>query len=218
MDPYKLKLKKWYDSTAERYDSWGDREGEYSSESKPIEIINFNQLLNLIEIKNNAKILDIATGTGTYLLEVLKRGGIGYGIDISSKMIDQLKRKIESRGLKNRMGKVITGDAEKLNFLDNFFDIIICIGMFDYYSLDQSKIFLKEIKRVLKRNGKIILDFPNKNNKEIYEFQKKERSVGHEVYIYEKTKLIEFLEKNNFKILKSKEAGIEIQFLLEIKK
>lgn len=218
MKSYKLKLKEWYDQTAERYDSWGDREGEYSSESKPVEIISFNQLLDRIEIKNNAKILDIATGTGIYLLEVLKRGGIGYGIDISSKMIDQLKRKIELLGLKNRIRKIITGDAEKLNFVDNFFDIIICIGMFDYYSLAQSKVFLNEMKRVLKRSGKIILDFPNKNNKEVYEFQKKERSVDHEVFIYEKAKLIKFLEENNFKILQSQEAGIEIQFILEIKK
>lgn len=218
MKSYKLRLKEWYDKTAERYDTWGLREGEYSSESKPVEIICFNDMLDNIQIDDHTKVIDVATGTGIYLIEILKRGGIGYGIDISDKMIAQLKKKILRLRFKDKIGRMVVGDAERLDFSDHFFDIAICIGMFDYYSLDQVKVFLDEMKRVLKIDGKIIVDFPNKSNKEVYAFQKKERSVGHEVYIYEPEELKRFLHKMGFVVLKNNEAGIEIQFLLKVKK
>ena len=88
--------------------------------------------------------------------------------------------------------------------------------MFEYYPLVKVKAFLEEIKRVLKKEGNLIVDFPNKNNKEVYEFQKKERSAGHEIYIYEKSKINEFLKHMGFRIIKSNCAGIEIQFLLKL--
>jgi len=218
MNSYKSKLEEWYDSTAERYDSWGSRDGEYSSESKSLEMAKFNEMLNLIKIKENTKILDVATGTGIYLIEALKRGGVGYGVDISEKMLEQVKKKIIKIELKGKIIKTIKGDAEKLPFPSDFFDIVICIGMFEYYPLVKVKVFLEEIKRVLKKEGYLIVDFPNKNNKKVYEFQKKERSAGHEIYIYEEGKINEFLKHMGFRIIKSHCASIEIQFLLKLVK
>ena len=218
MNSYKSKLEEWYDSTAERYDSWGSRDGEYSSESKSLEMAKFNEMLNLIKIKENTKILDVATGTGIYLIEALKKGGVGYGIDISKRMLEQVKKKVIKFKLKGKIIKTIKGDAEKLPFPSDFFDIVICIGMFEYYPLGKVKTFLEEVKRVLKKEGNLIVDFPNKNNKEVYEFQKKERFAGHEIYIYEKGKINEFLKHMDFRIIKSNCAGIEIQFLLNLVK
>ena len=218
MNSYKSKLEKWYDSAAERYDSWGSRDGEYSSQSQSLEIVKFNEILNLIKIKENTKILDVATGTGIYLIEALKKGGVGYGVDISEKMLEQVKKKIIKIELKGKIIKTIKGDAEKLPFPSDFFDIVICIGMLEYYPLGKVKTFLEEIKRVLKKEGNLIADFPNKNNKKVYEFQKKEISAGHEIYIYEKSKISEFLKHMGFRIIKSNCAGIEIQFLLKLVK
>ena len=218
MSNYKSKLEEWYDSTAERYDSWGSREGEYSSQTKSLEIAKFNEILSLIKIKENTKILDVATGTGIYLIEALKKGGVGYGVDISKSMLEQVKKKIIKFKLKSKVIKIIKGDAEKLPFHSDFFDIVICIGMFEYYPLVKVKAFLEEIKRVLKKEGNLIVDFPNNNNKEVYEFQKKERSAGHEIHIYEKGKINEFLKHMGFRIIKSNCAGIEIQFLLKLVK
>lgn len=216
MNSYKSKLEEWYDSTAERYDSWGSREEEYSSQSKSLEIAKFNEILSLIKIKENTKILDVATGTGIYLIEALKKGGAGYGVDISKKMLEQVKKKIIKFKLKGKIIRIIKGDAEKLPFPSNFFDVVICIGMFEYYPLGKVKTFLEEIKRVLKKEGSLIADFPNKNDKGIYEFQEKERSVGHEIYIYKGDKINEFLKHMGFRIIKSNCAGIEIQFLLKL--
>lgn len=218
MDKYKEKLKEWYEITAEKYDTWGDREGEYSSESRSIEIQRFNALLDLIEIGSKTRILDVATGTGMYLIESLKRGGVGYGVDISKNMLEQFKKKINQIKIKGKIKDIKEGDAEQLSFQPDFFDVVICIGLFDYYPLKGVRKFLKEIRRVLKRNGKLIVDFPNMENKAVYEFQEKERSVGHDVYICNKDKLINFLNENDFRILKYHDAGIEVQFLLRVKK
>ncbi len=217
MDGYKKKLKSWYDKSAERYDSWGDREGEYSTSTQSIEEKSFNLLLDRIKLDSDAKVLDIAVGTGIYLIEVLKRFGVGYGIDISDKMIEQLKLKVEKIGFSDKVKELVVGDADKLPFEQDFFDFVSCIGMFEYYDLGEVVTFLKDIKRVIKKSGWLIVDFPNSENDEVYEFQKKERSVGHEVHIFSKKELLEFLEGEGFEIVDTKTAGIEIQFLLRLK-
>jgi len=210
MNKYRQKLKEWYDKTADRYDTWCEREGEFNSESTSIEIKKFNVLLDKIDITPDFKILDIAAGTGNYLIEALKHGGEGYGIDISENMLKVLKNK-NIKAIK----EIKIGDASKLDFDSNFFDLIICIGLFDYYDFKDIKIFLNEMQRVAKKECKFIVDFPNINNKKTFEFQEKERAVGHEVYIHKPEEIDKFLINLGFNILAKHEAGIEVQYLID---
>lgn len=214
MDRNTKKLKDWYEQIAERYDSWGTREGEFSAAPISEELIQFNKLLDKVKI-SDAKILDVATGTGIYLIEALKRGGVGYGIDISKNMISVLKKKIKDSPLASRVN-VRIGNAAKITFKE-MFDLILCIGLFDYYDFDEVKIFLQKMKKVAKKDCRFIVDFPNKNKEETYLFQEKERSIGHEVFIHDTQEIILFLKKEGFNILAKQDAGIEIQFLLKLK-
>lgn len=218
MDNYKKKLRRWYDLTAERYDSWGGRAGESALGDRSKEIEQFNKILDRIKIESDSKILDVATGTGIYLIETLKRGGIGYGIDISQKMLDVFRKKIKNSKISQKVKELKTGDAAHLDYPANFFDIILCIGLFDYYDFPQVKLFLNEMKRVGKDECFFIVDFPNKKNKEVYLFQEKERSIGHEVYIHDFKDICQFLGKNGFNILLTKQAAVEILFLLQVRK
>src|SRR3989344_2813718 len=214
MDYYTKKLKDWYEQIAERYDSWGTRDGEFSVAPISEEVIQFNKLLDKVKL-SDGKILDVATGTGTYLIEVLKRGGVGYGIDISKNMISVLKKKIKNSHLESRINVKI-GNAAEITFKERF-DLILCIGLFDYYDFDEVKVFLQNMKKVAKKDCQFIVDFPNKNKKETYTFQEKERSVGHEVFIHKPEEILSFLKKQVFNILAQQEAGIETQFLLKLK-
>jgi hypothetical protein len=72
-----------------------------------------------------------------------------------------------------------------------------------------------EFKRVLKNNGKIILDFPNINNHKIYEFRKKSESVRTKVYLYNFEKIRRIIKKIGFIILKKQIRGIAIQLLIQ---
>ena len=217
MKQYKLKLKKWYDSTAENYDNWGENEGEFLVGDKDEEIKQFNKILDEIKINKNSKILDIGTGTGRFLIEAVKRFGVGYGIDFSSKMLNVFKKKINKLKISDKIIELKVGDALSIKYPDNTFDLILCMGVFDYYGFFDVKKFLDEMKRVAKNECFFIVDFPNKENKETFEFRNKERSVGHEVFIHEYKDICNFLEENGFNILITKKAEIEIQFLLEIK-
>jgi ubiquinone/menaquinone biosynthesis C-methylase UbiE len=122
---------------------------------------------------------------------------------------------------RNKVGKlenvkeIKAGDAKNLDFNDDFFDWVLCIGMLEYYPLKISEEILIDFKRVLKKGGKAIVDFPDKNNPEAHEFREKSESVKTQVFIYDLDVLKEMIRKTGFDILKTKKAGIEVQFLLK---
>ncbi|MFH1398913.1 MAG: class I SAM-dependent methyltransferase [Candidatus Woesearchaeota archaeon] len=217
IDEYKNKLRTWYNKTASRYDKWGEAEGQYTSGSRNTEIVMFNQLLDSVKINAGTKILDVGCGTGIYLIEALKRGGIGSGIDISKNMIEVLSKKLIALGLKQKVKSIRVGDAFKLDYPRGTFDLILCIGLFDYYDLPDVKTILLEMKKVGVKTCQIIVDFPNINNHEVFKFQAAERSVGHEVFIHNPVHIRKFLVDTGFEILKEHIAGTEIQFLIRIK-
>ena len=102
----------------------------------------------------NGKILDIATGTGDLAIEIKKKySNKIYGIDISEKMIEIANKKIRKLGFKNI--KLFVGDSQKMPFQNNFFDAVtISFGVRNFENLNKC---LLEIKRVLKKNGKLII-------------------------------------------------------------
>jgi len=100
----------------------------------------------------NGKILDIATGTGELAIEIKKKcSNKIYGIDISEKMIEIANKKIRKLGFNNI--KLYVGDSQKMPFQNNFFDAVtISFGVRNFENLNKC---LLEIKRVLKKNGKL---------------------------------------------------------------
>ncbi|MFO7814401.1 MAG: methyltransferase domain-containing protein [Halanaerobiales bacterium] len=75
-----------------------------------------------------------------------------YAIDFSEKMLKQAKSKAEKYE-KNIIFKKM--DIQNLVFLDNYFDVIVTSCVF--CSVPDPVIGLKELKRVCKTNGKIIM-------------------------------------------------------------
>tara|TARA_B100000963_G_scaffold79091_1_gene67243 strand:+ start:35709 stop:36422 length:714 start_codon:yes stop_codon:yes gene_type:complete len=102
----------------------------------------------------NGKILDIATGTGDLAIELKKKcSNKIYGIDVSEKMIEIANKKIRKSGFENI--KLYVGDSQKMPFQNNFFDAVtISFGVRNFENLNKC---LSEIKRVLKKNGKLII-------------------------------------------------------------
>jgi demethylmenaquinone methyltransferase/2-methoxy-6-polyprenyl-1,4-benzoquinol methylase len=106
--------------------------------------------------KNNPKqILDIATGTGdlAIMMASLKPDKI-IGLDISAGMLEVGKQKIAKANLSDKI-EMIVGDSENMPFNDNTFDAItVSFGVRNFANLDKG---LKEIKRVLKPNGTLVV-------------------------------------------------------------
>jgi demethylmenaquinone methyltransferase / 2-methoxy-6-polyprenyl-1,4-benzoquinol methylase len=177
------------------------------------------------EIEGTDYVLDIATGTGEVLVEILKNNNQwnAIGLDPSAQMLVLGQKKINSMGL-NKKINFIQGVGESLPFRDNSFDAItIAFGIRN--TVDPLK-SLEEMKRVLKPKGKLgILEFAVPNNKifrPIYMFYLKHvlplvASVFNkrEEYRYLSDSISQFPDRDNF-IGLLKKAGFLLEKSIEL--
>ena len=120
-------------------------------------------ILSKLKLKPGEKILDIGCGNGKQAIsysKVVGQSGKVYGIDISQDLLDQAKEKSSTESLKIIF---INHDANNpLPFEDKKFDVISCCFSIYYYS-DVEKT-LSEMKRVLRRGGRIFIAGPTVEN------------------------------------------------------
>jgi ubiquinone/menaquinone biosynthesis C-methylase UbiE len=112
------------------------------------------KLVDYSSIHLDARILDVATGTGMvafYAESRIGSQGSVIGIDISEGMIERAKAKAITAGIQNIRFEL--GDAENTDFKPNSFDYIFCgsafIWMTDLFAA------LVHWRELLKPNGKL---------------------------------------------------------------
>ncbi len=98
------------------------------------------------------KILEVGIGTGKNI-EYYNNNARVVGIDFSEKMLEEAREKLIKSGKKNITLKQM--DVENINFKDNSFDYVITSCVF--CSVPNPVNGLKEIRRVLKPTGKLIM-------------------------------------------------------------
>ncbi|MFH1506869.1 MAG: class I SAM-dependent methyltransferase, partial [Candidatus Omnitrophota bacterium] len=81
-----------------------------------------------------------------------------YGVDICPASVEEANKYLIKFSIK---GKAVIGDARKLDFPDNYFDKAISSDFFEHLSAEDNVQVLKEIKRVVKPGGLIVLKTPN---------------------------------------------------------
>lgn len=105
------------------------------------------------------RVLEVAIGTGYPFAEFLQKIGYSvYGIDISPELIEKCKKLYPNINCK-------VGDAENLEFPDNYFDAAYCFHS-TWYFPDLNKA-VDEMIRVTHPGGLVIFDIQNRNNQEI---------------------------------------------------
>ncbi len=97
----------------------------------------------------NYLILDLATGTGDSAEALIKKGAKVIGADISFEMIRIAKTKIKDSFVP------VCASGYQLSFKDNIFDAVTCA--FGIRNMHETELALREIYRVLKKNGKIVI-------------------------------------------------------------
>ncbi len=109
------------------------------------------KVVALVGQKNPETILDIATGTGDFVIMLSKLNPKKIiGLDISKGMLEIGIKKVKEKKLDGLIDMVL-GDSEELPFEDNSFDAItVGFGVRNFEDLDKG---LQEIHRVLKTNG-----------------------------------------------------------------
>lgn len=82
-----------------------------------------------------------------------------YGVDISSKTIELLHEFTEKNEL--TVGDLYCGSMHATPYDTDFFDIGECIGSLEYFEQDFVQQAVAEFHRIIKPNGKFVLDVPN---------------------------------------------------------
>lgn len=119
------------------------------------EIDMFPEILNL---SPENKILDLCCGQGRHSIELAKRGFKNVeGLDRSHYLIQKAKEQARKEGLSVKFRE---GDARKLPYLSDTFDVVMILGnSFGYFETVQDDLrVLKEVFRVLKPWGKLLID------------------------------------------------------------
>jgi len=147
--PKKIQVEKMFDSISSEYDLLNG-------------IMTFNShkkwkknILNIAKKLKPKNALDIATGTADIAINL---GSIYdckvVGVDISEQMLSVGRKKITKMKLDEAI-RLETGDAENLNFKDNYFDLVtIGFGVRNFQDLEKG---LSECFRVLNEKGTLII-------------------------------------------------------------
>ena len=105
-----------------------------------------------LSLKPDDKVLDLASGLGTSAIFLAEEFGSNIiGIDLSKKNVDEANKTVQQRGTSNVQFKV--GDAEKIPFNANEFDVIISECSFCLFP--DKNLTAQEMCRVLKTGGRL---------------------------------------------------------------
>ncbi len=135
-------------------------------------------------IKPNARrdplVIDLACGTGDLSIEMANNGLNVVGVDFCKEMLEKAKEKIELKGLGKRIS-LIDAPVESLPFKDKSFDYAtIAFGIRNLYDPLRG---LQEIRRVLKREGKVI----------ILEFSLPRSGIFKKIYLFYFLRILPFI-------------------------
>ncbi|MEE8367235.1 MAG: class I SAM-dependent methyltransferase [Thermoanaerobaculia bacterium] len=141
----------YFDSIAHRYHALYDE----STPGGCSLILRRRRVLELFD-RRGGNVLDVGCGPGV-MVEALTDLECGFwGIDPSPRMIERANRAFGA------LSKVhfSVGSAEQLGFPDEFFDAVICMGVLERTGEDGTA--LREMVRVLKVGGTLIVTLPNR--------------------------------------------------------
>lgn len=115
-----------------------------------------NWLMEQGQFTADKKVLEVACNMGTTLIEVAQEYQCQItGVDIDREALEKAQQNINHAGLQ-KIVKVQTGNALKLPFEDNTFDIVINEAMLTMLDDRSKHKALNEYYRVLKPGGKLL--------------------------------------------------------------
>lgn len=140
-------------------------------------------------------------GVGTKLIKKYFNPDNIIGIDIDERMIDIAKKRN-----KNKTIRFDVQDASKLNYPDDYFDAIFDFGVIHH--IPDWEESLNEIRRVLKKNGELILEDLSLESFETVSGKLLKRLSDHPYdHMYRTDEFVHYLKAIHFEILAFKETN-----------
>ncbi len=139
-------VKEVYNGLAWMYDVWGAlTEGRARRRG-----------IALAGVQDGESVLDVATGTGLILADLVTRNPTGFsaGMDISSGMLQKARARLKNTSARVELKQ---GSAFEIPYSDATFDLLTNGYMFDLMPVEAMPRILAEFRRVLKPGGRLVL-------------------------------------------------------------
>lgn len=114
----------------------------------------FHEIFNTCKKYLRGRLIDVGCGSGDFL-KIINENNIDceiHGFDFSSSAIQRCKKNIPK-------GHFLNGNIYEMAYLDKMFNVIFCIEVLEH--LEKPAEVLKEMLRICKRDGIIIITIPN---------------------------------------------------------
>lgn len=172
--------------------------------------IEFEKFFNFLNLPKNSSVIELGSGYGRFVLQLLKKGYEVTAVDISQESLDVLLNQAKKNHIDKNL-KLVKSDFSKPEFL-NAYDGAYCISTFHLLAGTEEKrveIFSNLVKSV-KKGGSVVVIEPNPLNPFYYPFYWFSDQVSWEI---EKTfmKSSEFNLKKIFKKLGL--TNVEISYM-----
>ncbi|ELY61509.1 methyltransferase type 11 [Natronococcus amylolyticus DSM 10524] len=115
-----------------------------------------SEALELLEFEPGATVLDVGCGTGFATEGLLEHVDAVYAVDQSEHQLEQAYAKFGKRAPPVHFHR---GDAERLPFATDTFDVVWSSGSIEYWP--NPILALREFRRVLKPGGQVLVVGPN---------------------------------------------------------
>jgi len=175
-------------------------------------LAGLDEALNYIPIKDNTRMLDIASGTGyfsVFLSKKLKRPSKIISVEKNSSLVNGFEKRLKSFGKDKEFSDIetICSDIHELELGCNSFDLIFCRNALHHF-YDPKKI-IEKIYAWLKPDGiAMLIDVISPPDKELEEFINKVAKLSNpeNVKYYSYSELKDFVSPYKLEIIKEIET------------
>ncbi len=148
-----------------------------------------------------------------FLLYLAEKGVFCSGIDTINERVENIRKKAAEKDLQN-IQDLKTISSLRMQYPDEYFDLIVCPDIINYLSPDDARFLLREMMRVLKHDGILVMDILNDSKKArelVADSQKKD--IDMQIIPKDRMKNLFVVEK--LKPAKKKTVGVKTLYLLK---
>ncbi len=165
----------------------------------------------LKDVDVNEAILDAGCGNGRHLKLLESTCKLKVGLDFSRKLLKLAKKKVHAR--------FVCGDVSNLPFRDGLFDRVLLIATLHHIPDRRTRLrTLEEIRRVLRKNGKLLLSVWSRKAEKFKDIDASIKDVivtwggKAEIYyhIFEKDEIKQLVKRAGFNNISVWESGTNI--------